>query len=128
MIDVPLEVPGLVEELAEQRRDPPPRSTCLVCSKSFTRSTTLVNHQRQHTGDRPFLCKFPECGKAFAQNNDRKRHEKGHTLNKAFQCGGTRSDGSSWGCGKAFARKDGLLEHHHKTVRGRKCLARCDAG
>jgi hypothetical protein len=59
-------------------------------------------------------------------NNDKKRHERSHGGEKAFQCGGTRSDGSSWGCGKAFARKDGLLEHHQKTVKGGQCLARRD--
>jgi hypothetical protein len=49
-----------------------------------------------------------------------------HGGEKAFQCGGTRSDGSPWGCGRAFARKDGLLEHHHKTIKGGKCFASRD--
>lgn len=97
---------------------------CSLCLKTFTRCATLNNHQRQHTGERPFRCRF--CGESFAQNNDKKRHERSHGGEKAFQCGGTRSDGSSWGCGKAFARKDGLLEHHQKTVKGGQCLARRD--
>lgn len=125
---IPSESPNQVDEVFErQRLDPPPRFTCLVCSKSFTRRTTLNSHQRHHTGDRPFLCEFPGCGKAFAQNNDRKRHEKNHGFVKAFRCGGTPPDGCSWGCGKEFARKDGLLEHHHKTVKGAKCLAKRDS-
>jgi uncharacterized Zn-finger protein len=114
------------ERPSKRRCDPTPLFTCSLCPKSFTRRTTLNSHQRQHTGDRPFLCDFPECGKTFAQNNDKKRHEKTHGCAKTFNCGGTRSDGSPWGCGKAFKRKDGLLEHHNKTVRGGQCIARRD--
>jgi len=114
------------ERPSKRHCDLTPRFTCHLCPKSFTRRTTLNNHQRQHTGERPFRCEFSECGESFAQNNDRKRHENLHGTEKAFQCGGSRSDGTPWGCGKAFARKDGLLEHHHKTVKGRQCLARRD--
>jgi hypothetical protein len=115
------------ERPSKRRCDPRPLFKCSKCPQSFTRRTTLNNHQRQHTGDRPFRCGFSECGRSFAQNNDKKRHERSHGDEKAFQCGGSRSNGSSWGCGKAFARKDGLSEHHHKTVKGGQCLARRDA-
>jgi len=107
--------------------DPPKRPfACPLCPKSFTRRKTLKDHHTsQHTDVRLF-CGYIGCGKSFAQNNDKKRHERSHGGEKAFQCGGTRSDGSPWGCGKAFARKDGLLEHHQKTVKGGQCIARRD--
>lgn len=111
----------IVSPTADDSEEPsetksPSGFVCSVCQRRFTRRTTLNNHQRTHTGDRPFTCGFTACGLSFAQNNDRKRHEKTHSDQKPFRCGG---------CGKGFARKDGLLEHHHKTARGKRCLAKC---
>jgi hypothetical protein len=99
---------------------------CPTCQRSFTRRTSLVNHQRTHTGEKPFSCRVQRCGRTFTQHGDRTRHEQAQHSEKGFICGGVGVEGLSWGCGKAFGRKDGLLEHHRKTAKGRKCLEERD--
>ena len=102
-------------------KEPKPRQSfqCTLCSTNFTRSTSLRNHLRSHTGQRPFICTV--CGRAFARSMDRKRHEKLHTGEKAFVCRGEQGLGGSWGCGRRFARADALGKHF-RSEGGRNCI------
>jgi len=99
------------------------RFVCSTCQRSFARRTILVNHERTHTGEKPFSCTFQGCSQTFAQQGDKTRHEQAQHTEKTFICGNTRDEGPSWGCGKRFRRKDGLLEHHSKTKKGKQCVA-----
>ncbi|KAJ3299490.1 hypothetical protein HDU76_006295, partial [Blyttiomyces sp. JEL0837] len=69
---VGLEGPGGVVPYA---RDPTPRRyLCSVCSKRFTRPSTLRTHMNSHTGERPFACPTPNCGWRFTVLSNLKRH------------------------------------------------------
>ena len=113
--------PGALSWKFSKVKEPkPPQSfQCTLCSKKFTRSTSLREHQRSHTDERPYTCSL--CGKAFARSMDCKRHEKLHSGEKTFLCRGDLSTGGSWGCGRRFARADSL-GRHFRSLEGGICI------
>lgn len=93
---------------------------CPHCSKIFSRLYNLKSHLKTHSDEKPFNCSF--CERKFARNHDRKRHELLHQGEKKFQCGGVLNDKvTKWGCGKKFARADGL-GRHFRTETGWLCI------
>lgn len=96
---------------AESRRQQkhPATFQCTLCPKRFTRAYNLRSQLRTHTDEKLFVCTM--CGKAFARQHDRKRHEGLHSVEKKLACHGTLLSGSSWGCGRRFARVDALGRH-----------------
>nr|XP_020852351.1 zinc finger protein 566-like isoform X2 [Phascolarctos cinereus] len=73
---------------------------CTQCGKSFSCKSTLTSHYRLHIGDRPYECSI--CGKAFHQRSGLIEHQRIHTGEKPYECKE---------CGKAFHQRSGLAEH-----------------
>lgn len=51
---------------------------CNICGKILTRPSSLHSHMFVHTGDRPYVCKWPNCGKTFNVKSNMNRHYKLH--------------------------------------------------
>ncbi|KAJ3112340.1 hypothetical protein HDU96_004684 [Phlyctochytrium bullatum] len=81
------------------------------CTKSFTRPYNLKSHLVAHSAERRFAC--PACPRTFLRKHDMLRHARLH-LGRKLVCGG---------CGKRFARADGLKRHLESEVRGTSCGA-----
>ncbi|TGO53146.1 hypothetical protein BCON_0129g00290 [Botryotinia convoluta] len=69
---------------AARRRGDPHR--CNVCSKTFTRGTTLREHARSNTNEKPYNCST--CRKGFSRRKDCHRHELIHLKTQRFCCYG----------------------------------------
>ncbi|KAI8097374.1 uncharacterized protein BX664DRAFT_326226 [Halteromyces radiatus] len=57
----------------------PKRYECHVCSKKFTRPSSLTTHIYSHTGEKPFQCPVEGCGRHFSVVSNLRRHAKIHT-------------------------------------------------
>jgi uncharacterized Zn-finger protein len=92
---------------------------CPTCGKQLSRSTTLRQHVRTHTGERPFSCR--RCPRRFARPWDLTKHEETHEDGHQFHCR-FNEGGSTWGCGKGFRRKSDLTRHLNRAGAVRQCM------
>ncbi|KAJ6272006.1 hypothetical protein PSV08DRAFT_408868 [Bipolaris maydis] len=97
---------------------------CPHCDKIFTKKYNLDSHLATHGNSQRLEC--PHCDTTCARLGDFRRHLKLHNVNSAVTCGGVLPDGRKWGCGTNFARLD-ILRSHHKSRRGRQCVAQRDS-
>jgi len=86
--------------------DPRKKKECHICKNRFRQLTTLRNHLKIHTDERPYKCKH--CDKAFRQVSTLTNHVKIHTGEKPFNCSI---------CAKDF-RQQSTLINHIKTHKG----------
>ncbi|GAN03030.1 hypothetical protein MAM1_0032c02480 [Mucor ambiguus] len=57
------------------------RYSCRICSKRFTRPSSLTTHIYSHTGEKPFKCPVAGCGRNFSVVSNLRRHAKIHGNN-----------------------------------------------
>nr|XP_020859599.1 zinc finger protein 383-like isoform X2 [Phascolarctos cinereus] len=73
---------------------------CNLCGKAYGRYSALSDHKRVHTGEKPHLCL--QCGKAFSHSSVLTQHQRIHTGEKPYECSE---------CGKAFNRNSNFFLH-----------------
>ena len=91
--------------------------TCDICDKSFNRQDRLKIHRRYHTGERPYQC--PHCDKNFAENSTLFRHVATHDITdkRPFSCDQ---------CPKSFRRKFQLQAHVSSHSQKKNKCSQCD--
>ncbi|GAB5571080.1 zinc finger protein with KRAB and SCAN domains 8 isoform X1 [Prionailurus iriomotensis] len=75
------ESPGRVESRWENV-EAPASYTCNECDRSFTRSRSLIEHQKIHTGEKPYQC--DTCGKGFTRTSYLVQHRRSHVGKKVL--------------------------------------------
>ncbi|KAI0043129.1 hypothetical protein FA95DRAFT_1563607 [Auriscalpium vulgare] len=89
------------------------------CSKSYTKPSRLAEHERSHTGVRPFVC--ATCGKSYLRETHLQAHTRAHLpeSDRPIVC-------EEEGCGKRFWTAQHLKYHEnvlHKGEKPFKCTA-----
>ncbi|XP_055326187.1 zinc finger protein 62 homolog isoform X2 [Sitodiplosis mosellana] len=77
---------------------------CSTCGRAFIAKNGLVQHERTHTGERPFQCTHDGCDKTFRTSSGKFAHMRMHRGQKRFQC---RIDG----CEEQFGGVNGYRKH-----------------
>ncbi|EJD08590.1 uncharacterized protein FOMMEDRAFT_73501 [Fomitiporia mediterranea MF3/22] len=79
---------------------------CTTCRKTYFRDSHLQAHMRTHMPDssRSFACQFDGCEKKFWTPQHLKRHEETHSGEKPFKC-------SELGCSQSFSKHNQLRSH-----------------
>ncbi|KAJ2804086.1 Transcription factor IIIA, partial [Coemansia furcata] len=92
----------------------PKNYVCPECNKAFTRPCRLDEHERTHTGVRPFACMYPGCTKAYMRDSHLAAHSRSHDTHRKYQCPH---------CDKGFNLNQHLKRHleTHLVLKPHKC-------
>ncbi|KAG2199439.1 hypothetical protein INT47_011551 [Mucor saturninus] len=84
---------------------------CQYCDKTYSKPSKVAEHERSHTGERPFICTHEGCDKAYFRSSHLVVHQRSHSNDKDFIC-------SFDNCTAAFATKQHLQRHEksHTTT------------
>lgn len=114
--------------------------TCPYCGLCTSSNSSLIEHIRVHTREKPYTC--DECGNSYISQQGLNSHKKTHSSEKLFMCDicgySARNQSSIYihkgshsnikpficeTCGKAFKSKIRLNEHHrrHTAVKRFTC-------
>jgi hypothetical protein len=119
--------PRPTQSQAPKRRKTKQDYQCAHCEKTFKKKYNWQSHLASHgvSQSRSYTCHV--CGRTCARSGDFARHMRIHNPDSAVTCGGVLSSGQRWGCGASFARAD-ILSSHHKSKKGKQCIAARDKG
>ncbi|XP_068121252.1 zinc finger E-box-binding homeobox 1-like isoform X2 [Hyperolius riggenbachi] len=73
---------------------------CDQCNKTFQKSSSLLRHKYEHTGNRPHQCEV--CSKAFKHKHHLIEHVRLHSGEKPYRCDK---------CGKRFSHSGSFSQH-----------------
>ena len=91
-----------VEEVEIEKSEGDKKWECTECGKKYNRKAKLEEHNRTHSGERPFKCDYKNCGSTFIKKYHLERHQASHSNEKPWKCDE---------CDNSYKLKQGLTRH-----------------